>query len=74
MPAERHFADTNIWFYAFVLGEGTDDIHKNVIARNLLNTMPDLSVQVVNELSVNLLRKATYPETRLTIQNPFFSG
>jgi predicted nucleic acid-binding protein len=65
MPAERHFAGTNVWFYAFVLGEWPDEIHKNAIARKLLNTLPDLSVQVVNELSFNLLRKATYPEPRL---------
>ena len=55
MPAKRCFADTNIWFYAFVCGEDSDEIRKTNIAKHLLDTTPDLSVQVINELSSNLL-------------------
>lgn len=65
MSAEHCFADTNIWFYAFVCGENSDEIRKHEIAKNLLETEPGLSVQVINEISSNLLRKASYPEDRL---------
>lgn len=65
MPAERCFTDTNIWFYAFVRGDNPVDARKTEIAKHLLETAPELSVQVINELSANLLRKANYPEHRL---------
>lgn len=65
MSAERIFADTNIWFYAFVRGQNPEDQRKNDVAAQLIPKRPELSVQVVNELSVNLLKKAAYDEARL---------
>ena len=65
MNVERIFADTNIWFYAFVRGKNPEDERKNDIAAQLIPKRPNLSVQVVNELSVNLLKKAAYDESRL---------
>jgi len=65
MTAERTFVDTNIWFYAFVCGESEDDQRKNKIAQHLIKSRRELSIQVVNELSVNLIRKAKYNEPDL---------
>jgi predicted nucleic acid-binding protein len=65
MDVERIFADTNIWFYAFVRGKNLEDERKNEVAAQLIPNRPELSVQVVNELSVNLLKKAAYGEAQL---------
>lgn len=50
------FIDTNIWLYAFSTSQ---DKLKSEQAKMLLRRMPQiaLSTQVVNEVSVNLLRK-----------------
>ena len=65
MNVERIFADTNIWFYAFVRGKNPEDERKNDIAAQLIPKRPELSVQVASELSVNLLKKEAYDESRL---------
>lgn len=57
------FVDTNVWLYAFVEAE---DVNKSVLARKLLQEIePIISSQVVNEVSVNLLRKAHFSEEQL---------
>jgi predicted nucleic acid-binding protein len=61
-PSEIAFVDTNIWLYAFI--EGQDAI-KSEVARQLLRSQQELLVvssQVINEICVNLLRKAHVPE------------
>jgi predicted nucleic acid-binding protein len=65
MNVERIFADTNIWFYAFARGKTLEDERKNEVAAQLIPKRPELSVQVVNELSINLLKKAAYGEAQL---------
>ena len=56
------FVDTNIWLYAFIMGSQPD---KHAIATSLIRREPAivLSVQVINEVSVNLLKKAAFSET-----------
>ena len=50
------FVDTNIWLYAFI---ATQDARKHAIAKEIIETQQIvLSVQVLNEISVNLLKKA----------------
>lgn len=67
MPAKA-FCDNNIWLYALIK---SDEI-KYQIATDLIASEDDLhsSVQVANEISVNLMRKAgkdhTYIQTFLT--------
>ena len=57
------FVDTNIWLYAFI---ATQDVRKHVIAKEIIETQQIiLSVQVLNEISVNLIKKAHMEEARL---------
>jgi len=66
MPASQStaaFVDTNIWLYAFI---EADDAAKSARARHLLQSIePIISTQVVNEVAVNLLRKAHFSEEQL---------
>lgn len=65
--SDRAFIDTNIWFYAFVRGNSAEETHKNDCADKLIKACSNIiiSIQIINELSVNLLRKAAYSESRL---------
>lgn len=56
----RCFIDTNIWLYAFIQ---VDDERKSIAAKSVIQK-PDVvvSIQVINEVCVNMLRKATLPE------------
>lgn len=62
--AESCFIDTNIWLYAFTVG---DDPEKTVRAKRLIETqsMVFVSTQVINEVCVNLLKKAQFSEQQL---------
>ncbi len=56
----RYFIDTNVWLYALI---ETREADRTRIAQEIVGK-PDvvISVQVINELCVNLLRKARVPE------------
>lgn len=58
--------DTNIWFYALA-HPAVSETRKHQMARNLINTLngPVLTPQIINELTVNLLRKRTWSELEL---------
>lgn len=60
---EPSFVDSNIWLYAFIAGQ---DAAKHAQAQQLIQR-PGIvvSVQVINEVCVNLIRKASYPEVEL---------
>lgn len=62
--AENCFVDTNIWLYAFTVG---DDPEKTARAKRLIETQSIVcvSTQVINEVSVNLLKKAQFSEQQL---------
>jgi predicted nucleic acid-binding protein len=61
--SEISFIDTNIWLYAFI---EDDEKTKSEKARELiLSTRPVVSVQVINEVSVNLIKKAGIPEDKI---------
>ncbi len=51
------FLDTNVWFYAFVPAQDNIKHQKAVSLIGNQNLDICLSVQIVNELSVNLLKK-----------------
>jgi len=58
---DRSFVDTNIWLYAFVAGQ---DAAKPAAAASLLQRISIVaSVQVINEVCVNLIQKANFTET-----------
>lgn len=59
---EPCFVDTNVWLYALV---DSDDSRKTLVARDLLlnQSRPIItSTQVINEVCVNLIRKAGMSE------------
>jgi predicted nucleic acid-binding protein len=62
--AENCFLDTNIWLYAFTVG---DDPEKTVRAKTLIETQSAVfvSAQVINEVCVNLIRKARFSEQQI---------
>jgi predicted nucleic acid-binding protein len=61
---ESCFVDTNIWLYAFIEGE---DRQKTARAKELLEASPTIivSTQVINEICVNLLKKAQFSEQQV---------
>lgn len=64
MEAEICFIDTNIWLYAFTVG---NDPEKTTQAKTLIETQNAvfISTQVINEVCVNLLRKAHFSERQV---------
>jgi predicted nucleic acid-binding protein len=58
------FVDTNIWLYAFVAG---DDRRKSARAKSLLEASRAVIVspQVINEVCVNLIKKAQFSEPQV---------
>ena len=75
MPDDRTancFVDTNIWLYAFV---EADDPSKSAIAGKLIADIePVISTQVINEVCVNLLRQASFPEDQIAQLIEAFCG
>ncbi len=58
-PADA-FIDSNIWLYAFI--EAQDPSKTRMANQLITTTRPALSTQVINEVCVNLLRKANFNE------------
>jgi predicted nucleic acid-binding protein len=59
------FIDTNIWLYAFL---DSGEAEKSSRARALFQQAePILSVQVVNEICINLIKKAGFSEEQITL-------
>lgn len=62
MSAERIFADTNIWFYAFVRGQNPEDERKNDVAAQLIGCTMLYSEDMQHDQMI---------EQSLRIHNPF---
>lgn len=62
------FVDTNIWLYAFIEADDeTGNTTKSAIARALIQkSEPVVSTQVINEVCVNLLRRANFSEEQIS--------
>jgi len=62
--SERCFIDTNIWLYAFIEG---DDRRKSARAKALIEASSAVSVstQVINEVCVNLIKRAQFSEQQV---------
>jgi predicted nucleic acid-binding protein len=56
---DKIFTDSNIWLYAFM---ESDSPKKKIAADVILNKDVILSTQVVNEICVNLIKKANYTD------------
>jgi predicted nucleic acid-binding protein len=61
------FIDTNIWLYAFL---DTGDAKKSSHAKEVLSqTEPILSVQVINEICVNLIKNKSHSLSKRFTKN-----
>ena len=59
-----YFLDTNLWLYAFLETKTGND--KQQIARSLINSQGVVvSTQVINEVCVNLIKKALLDEEKI---------
>jgi len=64
--ADRCFVDSNIWIYAATQSEDVPLDPRHEAARALIKQIqPHLSVQVINEVSVNLIRKFKFTEVAI---------
>jgi len=62
--ADKIFVDTNIWLYAFM----DDNRERTRISREIIsNPNVVLNTQILNEICINLLRKAKYSEENIQI-------
>ena len=62
-PGSVAFADTNVWLYSLI---ATQDAQKCAQARAIIKATPLVtSTQVVNEVCVNLIKKAGFSETQI---------
>jgi predicted nucleic acid-binding protein len=58
------FVDTNIWLYSFIQSQHPE---KTLISSHIIrNCDCTISTQIINEISVNLIRKANFTEKQIT--------
>jgi predicted nucleic acid-binding protein len=63
LDLRRGFIDSNIWLYALLIGQNEE---KTRIAKNLtLIEFNIVSIQVINEVCVNLIKKDKYNEAQI---------
>lgn len=65
---ESCFIDSNIWLYAFLSSEKPEEQKKSHIANKLIKNNDSqiiISTQVINEVSVNLLKKSRTDNEKL---------
>lgn len=60
---EQCFVDSNVWLYAVI--ESPESAAKSATARSLVTERRIVSTQVINEVCVNLLRKARRSEDEI---------
>ncbi|MGG6240364.1 PIN domain-containing protein [Nodosilinea sp. AN01ver1] len=72
--ANHCFVDSNIWIYAATQSEDVPPDPRHEAARTLINEIePYLSVQVINEVCVNLMRKFKFTEPTIqTLISSFY--
>ncbi len=61
--SDKSFVDTNIWLYAFMEDEEKGNQALKVITQQDIL----LSTQVINEICINLLTKASYTEDEIAV-------
>ena len=62
-PEATCFIDTNIWLYSFI--ESQDKEKSKIAKLVILESDIVISTQIVNEMSVNLLKKANFSEEKI---------
>jgi predicted nucleic acid-binding protein len=58
------FVDTNVWLYALI--EGQDRVKTETAQSLILQSIPVISTQVINEVCVNLLKKTDISEEHIS--------
>ena len=62
-PDSIYFIDTNIWLYSFIQSQNKE---KTEIARTIIKECEIvISTQIVNEICVNLIKKADFSEGKI---------
>lgn len=62
-PDAIYFIDTNIWLYSFIQSQNTE---KTKIAGAIIKECEIvISTQIINEMSVNLIKKANFSENKI---------
>ena len=62
--SSKSFVDSNIWLYAFIKDGKNED--KNKVASSIISTANIvISTQVINEVCVNLIKKAKFAENNI---------
>ena len=62
-PDSTYFIDTNIWLYSFIESQNRE---KTKIARRIIKECEIvISTQIINEICVNLIKKANFSEGRI---------
>lgn len=62
---KRCFVDTNVWLYAFIASDESG--HKSSLAREVIEGQDVfISTQVINEVCVNLIKKAGFGEAQIS--------
>ena len=65
-PKRRCFIDSNVWIYAATQSQDNPPDPRHETARQLITQVqPCLSVQVINEVTINLLRKFNFGEAEI---------
>lgn len=65
-PKRRCFIDSNVWLYAATQSQDNPPDPRHETARQLITQVqPYLSVQVINEVTINLLRKFNFGEAEI---------
>ena len=62
--SQKYFVDSNIWLYAFIKSNQNED--KTKIANSIITSGNIvISTQVINEVCVNLIKKAKFTEEKI---------
>ncbi|MGK7952083.1 MAG: PIN domain-containing protein [Xenococcaceae cyanobacterium] len=62
--SQKYFVDSNIWLYAFIKSNQNED--KTKIANSIITSVNIvISTQVINEVCVNLIKKAKFTEEKI---------
>lgn len=65
-PKRSCFIDSNIWIYAATQSQDNlPDLRHDTARQMIAQVQPCLSVQVINEVTVNLLRKFSFSEAEI---------
>ncbi len=76
--SKTYFLDSNVWLYALLKKRQStpEDLHKAQISNDLIDAPGVvISIQVVNEVCVNLIKKAQFNESQVqSLIQDFYNG